>query len=91
MDMTMSRRKGIPYRQWKEGSFNWIGYILCRCRLLKHITHGKTKLTEDEEEVVSSYSVILMKTEDNQNLEEEALDRTLWTTRFGRGCGPFVT
>jgi hypothetical protein len=23
-------------------------------------------------------------------LEEEALDRTVWRTRFGRGCGPVV-
>ena len=23
-------------------------------------------------------------------LKEEALDRTLWRTRFGRGCGPVV-
>jgi hypothetical protein len=23
-------------------------------------------------------------------LNEEALDRTLWRTRFGRGCGPVV-
>jgi hypothetical protein len=24
------------------------------------------------------------------SLKEEALDRTLWGTRFGRGCGPVV-
>jgi hypothetical protein len=23
-------------------------------------------------------------------LKEEALDRTVWRTRFGRGCGPVV-
>jgi len=23
-------------------------------------------------------------------LKEEAVDRTLWRTRFGRGCGPVV-
>ena len=23
-------------------------------------------------------------------LKEEALDRTLWRTRFGRGCGPVI-
>jgi len=26
----------------------------------------------------------------NWKLKEEALDRTLWGTHFGRGCGPFV-
>jgi hypothetical protein len=24
------------------------------------------------------------------NVKEEALDRTQWRTRFGRGCGPVV-
>ena len=24
------------------------------------------------------------------NLKEEALDRTMWRARFGRGCGPVV-
>jgi len=38
----------------KRRRFNWIGYNLFRYCLLKHITHGKTDLTEDEEEV-SSY------------------------------------
>jgi hypothetical protein len=23
-------------------------------------------------------------------LKEEALDRTLWRTRFGKGCGPVI-
>jgi hypothetical protein len=26
----------------------------------------------------------------HSHLEEEALDRTLWTARFGRGFGPVV-
>jgi hypothetical protein len=74
----------------KRRKFNWIGYSLFRQCLLKHITHGKTELTEDEEEVVSSYHVILMKNRRYQNLVEEALDRSLWRTRFGSGCGPVV-
>jgi hypothetical protein len=74
----------------KRRKFNWIGYSLFSQCLLKHITHGKTELTEDEEEVVSSYHVILMKNRRYQNLEDEALDRSLWRTRFGSGCGPVV-
>jgi len=31
-----------------------------------------------------------MKNRSYQNLEEEALDRCLWRTRFGRVCGPVV-
>jgi hypothetical protein len=25
-----------------------------------------------------------------RKLKAEAIDRTLWKTRFGRGCGPFL-
>ena len=30
----------------------------------------------------------LIKTTGNWKLKEEALDRTVWRIRFGRGCGP---
>jgi hypothetical protein len=33
---------------------------------------------------------ILKETRGYWKLEEEALDRTLWRTRFGRGYGPVV-
>jgi len=35
--------------------------------------------------------ITLMKLENTGKLIEEALDRSLWRTRFGRGCGPFVS
>jgi hypothetical protein len=37
---TELRRRGIPYIQNKRKS-NWIGCILCRNCLLKHVVEGK--------------------------------------------------
>ena len=33
----------------------------------------------------------LRKREDTGKMKEEALDRTMWRTGFGRGCAPDVT
>jgi len=33
----------------------------------------------------------LKETREYWKLKEEALDRTVWRTRFGRGCGPVVS
>jgi hypothetical protein len=72
----------------------WIGHILCRNCLLQRVTEGKIKggievkgrqgrrrrkLLDDLKER-RGYS----------HLKEEALDRTMWTARFGRGVGPVV-
>jgi hypothetical protein len=73
---------------------NWIGHILCRNCLLQRVTEGKIqggievkgrqgrrrrKLLDDLKERRGYY-----------HLKEEALDRTIWTARFGRGFGPVV-
>jgi len=73
---------------------NWIGHILCRNCLLQRVTEGKIqggmevtgrqgrsrrKLLDDLKERIG-YS----------HLKEEALDRTMWRARFGRGFGPVV-
>ena len=73
---------------------NWIGHILRRNCLLKQVIEGKIKgrievtgrrgkrrrkLLEDPKER-RGYS----------HLKEEALDRTMWRARFGRGFGPVV-
>ena len=73
---------------------NWIGYILRRNCLLQRVIEGKTKggmeatgrrgrrrrkLLDDIKER-RGYS----------NLKKEALDRTVWRARFGRGFGPVV-
>jgi hypothetical protein len=73
---------------------NWIGHILRRNCLLQRVTEGKIqggievigrkgrrrrKLLDDLKER-KGYSY----------LKEEALDRTMWRARFGRGFGPVV-
>jgi hypothetical protein len=73
---------------------NWIGHILHRNCLLQWVTEGKIqggiemigrqgrrcrKLLDD-----------LKETRKYSQLEEEALDRTMWGARFGRGFGPVV-
>jgi hypothetical protein len=78
-------------RKWKA---NWIGHILRRNCLLQRINKGKIqggievtgrqgrrrrKLLNDHKER-RGYS----------RLKEEALDRTMWRARFGRGFGPVV-
>jgi hypothetical protein len=72
----------------------WIGHILHRNCLLQRVIEGKVqggievtgrqggrskKLLDDHKER-TGYS----------HLKEEALDRTMWRARFGRGFGPVV-
>jgi len=76
----------------RERKANWIGHILRRNCLLQRVTEGKIqvgievtgrrgrrrrKLLDDLKEK-RGYS----------HLIEEALDRTMWTARFGKGFGP---
>ena len=73
---------------------NWIGHTLRRNCLLQRVIEGKiqggievtgrqgkrrTKLLDDLKER-RGYS----------HLKKEALDRTMWRARFGRGFGPAV-
>jgi hypothetical protein len=53
----------------KRRKANWIGHILRKNCLLKHVIEGKIeqKLQEDEEEDVSSYWMTLRKREDTGN------------------------
>jgi hypothetical protein len=77
-----------------KGKANSIGHILCRNCLLQWVIEGKIKggievtgrrgrrckkLLDDLKERIR-YS----------HLKEEALDRTMWRARFGRGFGPVV-
>jgi hypothetical protein len=78
----------------KRRKTNWVGHILRRKCLLKHVFEGKIygiielmgrrrrrcKQLLDDVKEKRAYS----------KLKEEALARTLWRTRFGRGSGPVV-
>jgi hypothetical protein len=62
---------------------------------LKQVIEGKIKdrlkLQEDEEEDVRSYWMTFKDRRGYSHLKEEALDRTVWRNRFGRGFGPVVS
>ena len=73
---------------------NWIGHILRRNYLLKQVIKGKIK---GEMEVARrrgrKRKKLLDDLKDRRgylHLMEEALDRTMWRNRFGRGFGPVV-
>jgi hypothetical protein len=101
LDRTVGRtRFGIGYgpvvRQTAEWiqirTANWIGHISCRNCLLKHVIEG-----ELEGEVTGRWGRRRKQLLDGLKekrryckLKEEALDRTLWRTRFRRGYGPVV-
>ena len=73
---------------------NWIGHILRRNCLLQRVIEGKIK---GEIEVAGRRGRRRRKLLDDlkerrgySHLKEEALDRTMWRARFGRGFGPVV-
>jgi hypothetical protein len=72
----------------------WIGHILRRNCLLKQVTEGKTKgqieVTRRRGRGCKNLLDDLGDRRGYCHLKEEALDRTKWRNRFGRGCGPVV-
>jgi hypothetical protein len=73
---------------------NWIGHILRRNCLLQQVIEGKIK---GKIEVTGRRGRRRKKLVDDlkekrgySHLKEEALDRTMWRARFGRGFGPVV-
>ena len=73
---------------------NWIGHILHRNCLLQRVIEGKIK---EGIEVTGRWGRKRRKLLDDlkerrgySHLKEEALDRTMWRARFGRGFGPVV-
>jgi hypothetical protein len=83
----------IQYRIKRRKS-NWIGHILCMNCLLKHIIEGKIEggIEVAERQGRRRKQVLddLKETRGYWELKEEALDRTLWRTRFERGYGPVL-
>jgi len=73
---------------------NWIGHILHRNRLVQRVTEGKIKVGIEvtvrrgrrRRELLDD----LKERRRYSHLKEEALDRTMWRPRFGRGSGPVV-
>jgi hypothetical protein len=73
---------------------NLIGHILRRNCLLKHVIEGKVEgrieMTGRRGRRCKQLLDDLKEKRRYWILKEEALDRTLWRTRFGRGYGPIV-
>ena len=73
---------------------NWIGHILRRNCLLQQVIEGKLKgQIEVTRRRGRRRKNLLDDFKDRRGycqLKEEALDRTMWRARFGRGFGPVV-
>jgi hypothetical protein len=73
---------------------NWISHILRRNCLLQRITEGKIQggieVTGRQGRRRRKLLDYLKERRGYSHLKEEALDRTIWRARFGRGFGPVV-
>jgi hypothetical protein len=78
----------------KRRKANWIGHILRKNCLLKQVIEGKLEgrieMTGRRGRRRKQLLDALKEKRRYWKLKEEALDRTLWRTRFGRGYGPVV-
>jgi hypothetical protein len=78
----------------KRRKANWIGHILRRNCLLKLVIEGKLEgrieMTGRRGRRRKQQLDDLKEKRRYWKLKEEALDRTLWRTRFGRVYGPVV-
>ena len=72
----------------------WIGHILLRNCLLQRVFEGKIKggieVTGRRGRRRRKLLDDLKKRRGCSHWKEEALDRTMWRARFGRGFGPVV-
>jgi len=73
---------------------NWTGHILRRNCLLQRVIEGKIKggieVTGRRGRKRRKLLDDLKERRGYCHLKEEALDRTMWRARFGRGFGPVV-
>jgi hypothetical protein len=73
---------------------NWVGHILRRNCLLQRVIEGKIKggieVTGRRGRKRRKLLDDLKERREYLHLKAEALDRTMWRARFGRGLGPVV-
>jgi hypothetical protein len=78
----------------RKRKVNWIGHILRRNCLLQRVIEGKIKggleVTGRRGRRGRKLLGDLKERRGYSHLKEEALDRTMWRARFGRGLGPVV-
>ena len=93
MLLRVNEQRNILHEIRKRKS-NWIGHILRRNCLLQQVIEGKIKLQiEVTRRRRRRRKKLLDDLKDRRGyceLKEEALDRTMWRNRFGRGFGPVV-
>jgi hypothetical protein len=91
--LKVKERKNILHEISKRKA-NWIGRILRRNCLLQRVIEGKIKggieVTGRRGRRRKKLLDDLKERRGYFHLKEEALDRTMWRARFGRGFGPVV-
>ena len=91
--MYVNEQRNILYEIRKRKA-NWIGHILRRNCLLQKFIEGKRKgQIEVTRRRGRRRKKLLDDLKDRRGycqLKEEALNRTMWRNRFGRGFGPVV-
>jgi hypothetical protein len=91
--LTVKEQRNILHKISK-GKADWIGHILCRNCLLKRVIEGKIKggieVTGRRGRRCTKLLDGIKERRGYSHLKEEALDRTRWRARFGRGFGSVV-
>jgi hypothetical protein len=84
-------RKNNILHKIQRRKAKWIGHTLLMNCLLKQVIEEKIEEKEKEEGRRRKQQLVDLKvTRRYWKLKEEALDRTIWRTRFERGYGPVV-
>ena len=89
------KEQGNILHEIRKRKANWIGHILRRNCLLQRVIEGKIKgggieVTGRQGRKCRKLLDDLKERRGYSQLKEEALDRTMWRARFGRGFGPVV-
>jgi len=91
--LRVKEQRNILHERRKRKA-NWIGHILRRNCLLQRVIEGKIKggieVTGRRGRRRRKLPDDLKEMREYSDLKEEALDRTMWRARFGRGFGPVV-
>jgi hypothetical protein len=91
--LTAKEQRNILHETRKQ-KVNWIGNILRRNCLLQQVIEGKIKMgikvTGRRGRRHRKLLDDIKESRGYSHLKEEALDRTTWRARFGRGFGPVV-
>ena len=91
--LRVKEQKNILHEKSKRKA-NWIGHILRRNCLLQRVIEGKIKggieVTGKRGRRCRKLLDDLKERREYSHLKEEALDRTMWRARYGRGFGPVV-